>query len=59
VLCATYACYTLGLAKVTGISALWYGLAGNAAVIIAAILVAYKVYPVSQTAAFLFIPVAI
>jgi tryptophan-rich sensory protein len=35
-LCATYAYFTLGLAKLTHISALWFGLLGNVAVILAA-----------------------
>ena len=58
-LCATYAYYTLGLAKWTGISALWYGLYGNLAVILFAVFVAAKLYPVSATAALLTLPVAL
>lgn len=59
VLCAAYAYYTLGLAKLTGVSALWYGLVGNVAVILAALAVAYVLYPVSATAALLVLPVAV
>ncbi|GAB2791685.1 hypothetical protein GCM10027275_40670 [Rhabdobacter roseus] len=57
VLCATYAYYTLGLAKWMGISALWYGLIGNLIVIAFAALVVYKLYPVSKVASFLTLPV--
>jgi tryptophan-rich sensory protein len=59
ILCASYAYYTLGLAKLTGISALWFGFIGNFIVIIASILVAIFTYPVSQTVAFLIAPVTI
>jgi len=57
VLCATYAYYTLGFAKVTNISALWFGLIGNIVVILFAAFVLFKLYPISKTAAFLTIPV--
>ena len=59
VLCATYAYYTLGLAQITDISALWYGLAGNIIVILFAAFVAWKLYPVSVTATYLTLPVII
>lgn len=58
-LCATYAYYTLGLAKLTGISALWFGLLGNLAVIAFALFVAWTLYPISRGAAYLTIPVII
>jgi tryptophan-rich sensory protein len=58
-LCAAYAYYTLGLAKLTGVSALWYGLVGNVVVVLAALAVAYGLYPVSATAALLVFPVAV
>lgn len=56
-LCATYAYYTLGLAKITNISALWFGLMGNIAVILFATLVVYKLLPINKVAAFLTLPV--
>lgn len=59
VLFASYAYYTLGLAKITGISALWLGLIGNIVVIAFATLVVYNLLMVSQTAAMLVIPVII
>jgi tryptophan-rich sensory protein len=58
-LCATYAYYTLGLAKLTGLSALWFGLAGNVLVILLASYVAYKLFPVNHAAAWLTLPVII
>jgi tryptophan-rich sensory protein len=51
--CASYAYYTLGLAKVTKISALWFGLAGNLVVILFAGLVSYLAAGVSLYAALL------
>lgn len=59
VLCATYAYYTLGLQKLTHISALWFGLVGNLVVIVAALAIAYAAYPVSATAAYYILPVAV
>ncbi|MBG9376379.1 tryptophan-rich sensory protein [Panacibacter sp. DH6] len=56
-LCAAYAYYTLGLAKLTHISALWFGLIGNIIVILFAVLVVVKLLPVSKTAALLTVPV--
>ncbi|MCB0518090.1 MAG: hypothetical protein H6577_15680 [Lewinellaceae bacterium] len=57
VLCATYAYYTLGFAKLTGISALWYGLFGNIAVILLSSLVVFKLYQEAKTSALLTLPV--
>ncbi|MFN7119761.1 MAG: tryptophan-rich sensory protein [Saprospiraceae bacterium] len=59
VLCATYAYYTLGLAKLTGISALWFGLIGNLVVIAVAALVIIQILPVSTLAAWLVVPVIV
>lgn len=59
VLCATYAYYTLGLQKLTHISALWFGLVGNLVVIVAALAIAYAAYLVSATAAYYILPVAV
>ncbi len=56
-LCATYAYFTLGLAKLTHISALWYGLIGNIVVILFAAVVVFKLLPVNKTAAILTVPV--
>lgn len=58
-LCATYAYYTLGFAKLTNISALWFGLIGNIVVIIFAAVVVYKLLPINKTAALLTIPVIV
>jgi tryptophan-rich sensory protein len=58
-LCATYAYYTLGFAKLTNISALWFGLIGNIVVILFAVLVVYKLLPINKTAALLTIPVIV
>lgn len=55
-LCATYAYYTLGFAKITGLSALWFGLWGNIAVIVASIIVSFLLYRQSVTAALLILP---
>lgn len=59
VLCASYAYYTLGLAKLTGISALWFGLFGNIIVILFAVFVSYSLFPVSKMVALLVIPTII
>lgn len=58
-LCAAYAYYTLGFARLTHISALWFGLIGNIVVILFAAIVVYKLLPVSKAAAFLTIPVMV
>jgi tryptophan-rich sensory protein len=55
-LCATYAYYTLGLAKLTNISALWFGLIGNAVVIVFAAWIVYLLLPLSKIAALLTLP---
>lgn len=59
VLCACYAYYTLGLARLTGVSALWFGLGGNLAVIILALVVALLLRPISATVSLLVLPVAV
>ncbi|WP_019989105.1 tryptophan-rich sensory protein [Rudanella lutea] len=58
-LCATYAYYTLGFAKLTHISALWFGLIGNIIVILFAGLVIYQLLPISKLAAYLTVPVIV
>lgn len=58
-LCAAYAYYTLGLAKLTNISALWYGLIGNIVVIAVAAFTVYKLFPVNKLAAYLTMPVIV
>ncbi len=58
-LCATYAYYTLGFAKLTHISALWFGLIGNIVVILFAAFVIWKLHPISKTAAYLIIPIIV
>lgn len=58
-LCATYAYYTLGLAKLTSVSALWFGLIGNIAVILFAMFTIYKLGPVSKISAYLVLPVIV
>ena len=58
-LCATYAYYTLGLAKLTNSSALWFGLIGNIVVILFATFVVYKLLMINKTAGLLTIPVIV
>lgn len=58
-LCASYAYYTLGLAKWTGISALWFGLLGNIVVIIYAAIVIMQLYPFAKLASYLVLPVIV
>lgn len=58
-LCASYAYYTLGFAKLTNISALWFGLIGNIVVILFAAFVVYKLLPINKPAALLTIPVIV
>lgn len=58
-LCATYAYYTLGLAKLTHISALWLGLIGNIIVILFTAVVVYKLSTINKTTALLTLPVII
>lgn len=57
VMCAAYAYYTLGLAQLTQISALWFGLWGNLLVILFAAFVVYQLQGVSSRAAWLTVPV--
>lgn len=57
--CASLAYYTRGLAKLTGISALWYGLIGNVVVIVLALIVASVVGARSTTAGVLVLPVLV
>lgn len=59
VLCATYAYYTLGLAHVTGISALWFGLWGNLAVISVSLFVVHRAWTEAPTGAIAVLPVAV
>jgi tryptophan-rich sensory protein len=59
VLCASYAYYTLGLAKLTGISSPWFGLWGNLLVILATCAVCWMLYMRSVTAALLVAPVIV
>lgn len=59
VLCATYAYYTLGLAKLTGVSALWFGLWGNLAVIVFTAFVAIQLWSEAKAAAYLVLPVSL
>jgi hypothetical protein len=56
VVCASYAYYTLGPAKLTGISPLWFGLWGNLLVILAACAVCWALYMRSLAAALLVAP---
>ncbi len=59
VLCASYAYYTLGLTRLTGISSLWFGLFGNLLVIACALFVTFRVAAMSAVAARLILPVVI
>ena len=55
-LCASYAYYTLGLAKLTSLSALWFGFFGNIVVILLALFAFAKLLPRSKEAAWLTAP---
>lgn len=57
VVCASYAYYTLGLEKLTGISALKFGLAGNILVLLAAIWVGDQVSDLSSNLSYLIFPI--
>ena len=59
VFCATYAYYTLGLAKITGISPLWFGLWGNLAVIVLAANVFFRIYSFTPATSWLVLPICI
>lgn len=56
-LCATYAYYTLGLEKLTGISSLWFGLFGNIVVIAAASYLVWRFQRTTPFASLLIAPV--
>lgn len=58
-LSASYAYYTLGLARLTHVSALWFGLIGNIIVIIVAAVAVYKLWPIQKAAALLVLPTII
>lgn len=58
-LCASYAYYTLGFERLTGVSAAIWGLAGNAAVIVTALFAAAVTRELSPTAASLLAAVAV
>lgn len=51
VLCASYAYYTLGLARLTGANPLWLGLGGNIAVVVVATILCVLAWPESRAAA--------
>jgi tryptophan-rich sensory protein len=59
ILCAAYAYYTLGLAGLSGISALWFGLIGNIMVIVFALIVFGILLPVASSAAWLIFPIVL
>ncbi|WP_026952680.1 TspO/MBR family protein [Algoriphagus mannitolivorans] len=59
VLCASYAYYTLGLEKLTGISALKLGLVGNILVILAGLWVGAQVGDFSSKLSYLVFPVVV
>jgi tryptophan-rich sensory protein len=58
-LCASYAYYTLGLTKLTGVPSLWFGLFGNLIVIAYTLFVASRVRDVSPLAGCLVLTVAL
>lgn len=58
-LCASYAYYTLGLEKLTGISALKFGLVGNILVILAGLWVGGQIGDFSSKLAYLVFPVVV
>jgi tryptophan-rich sensory protein len=57
--CALYPYYTLGLEKLTGISALKFGLAGNVLVILTALMVGIQVAEFSANLSYLIYPIII
>lgn len=59
VICSSYAYYTLGLEKLTGISALKFGLFGNILVILAALWVGRKVSDLSSGLSYLVFPIVV
>ncbi|MFN3760497.1 MAG: tryptophan-rich sensory protein [Algoriphagus aquaeductus] len=58
-ICSSYAYYTLGLEKLTGISALKFGLFGNILVILAALWVGRKVSDLSAGLSYLVFPIVV
>ncbi len=58
-LCASYAYYTLGLEKLTGISSLWFGLFGNMVVIAAASYLVRRFWRTVSAASLLVAPVVL
>lgn len=56
-ICASYPYYTLGLEKLTGISALRFGLAGNILVIITALFVGIEISEFSPNLSYLIYPI--
>lgn len=59
VVCATYAYYTLGLEKLTGVSALKFGLIGNGLIIISAIRIGVEVAELSISLSYLIYPIVV
>jgi tryptophan-rich sensory protein len=57
IVCASYAYYTLGLEKLTGISALKFGLAGNILVILVALWVGKTVADLSSNLSYFVFPI--
>jgi tryptophan-rich sensory protein len=58
-ICSTYAYYTIGLEKLTGISALKFGLFGNALIIISAIKIGIEVAELSIALSYLIYPIVV
>lgn len=58
-ICSTYAYYTIGLEKLTGISALKFGLFGNALIIISAIKIGVDVAELSKSLSYLIYPIVV
>lgn len=59
VLCASYPYYTLGLEKATGISAIKFGLLGNAAILFLALKIAAQVGQISPGYAYFILPLVV
>jgi tryptophan-rich sensory protein len=59
VVCATYAYYTLGLEKLTGVSALKFGLIENGVIIISAIRIGLEVAELSKSLSYLIYPIVV
>lgn len=57
VVCASYVYYTIGLEKLTGISALKFGLAGNVLVILSALWVGVMVSELSSSLSYFVFPI--